>query len=187
MAGSVGAAAWKQLRHLRHRDLLLGNLLRTFERDQLECRVLQSEAFRPALNRWAELLVAQGASGAHADPHDVPKEILDMGASSSAEVRWLLRRLASEDRMHRGPPHFPSVLLQRGPQYPFQPFELTYLRSKVGSLRGTELTEKIDLPEPTPEEVEHDAAARRGPPPRDLWAEGCLDDDDLRDHTKPPQ
>lgn len=38
------AAAWQQLRLLRHRDLLLGSLLRAFERDQLECRVLQSKA-----------------------------------------------------------------------------------------------------------------------------------------------
>lgn len=36
-------AAWQQLRLLRHRDMLLGSLLRAFERDQLECRVLQSK------------------------------------------------------------------------------------------------------------------------------------------------
>ena len=27
----------------------------------------------------------------------------------------------------------------------------------------------------------------RGRPPRDLWAEGCMDDDDLMDHRKPPK
>lgn len=29
-------ATWQTLRRLRHRDLLLGSLLRVFERDQLE-------------------------------------------------------------------------------------------------------------------------------------------------------
>ena len=44
------------------------------------------------------------------------------------------------------------MLLQRGPQYPFQPFELTYLRSVVGSIRGTELNQAVDLPEPSEEQ-----------------------------------
>jgi len=44
------------------------------------------------------------------------------------------------------------VLLQRGPQYPFQPFELTYLRSVVGSIRGTELNQPVDLPEVSEEQ-----------------------------------
>eukprot|EP00930_Biecheleria_cincta_P101270 TRINITY_DN92899_c0_g1_i1.p1 TRINITY_DN92899_c0_g1~~TRINITY_DN92899_c0_g1_i1.p1 ORF type:complete len:193 (+),score=21.63 TRINITY_DN92899_c0_g1_i1:42-581(+) len=178
------ASSWTQLRHLRHRDLLLGRLLRVFERDQLECRVLQSDAFRPALTRWADVLVARGGSGAHADPHEVPKEVLEHAKGSSAEVRWLLRRLTSRDVMHRGPAHFPSTLQQQGPQYPFQPFELTYLRSLVGSIRGTELMQKIDLPEVSSETSQPAQAPR---PPRDLWAEGCLDDDDFRDVSKAPQ
>ncbi|CAE7777506.1 SBNO1 [Symbiodinium pilosum] len=182
----AGATAWKQLKHLRHRDLLLGTLLRAFERDQMECRVLQSEAFRPHLTRWAELLVARGASGAQANPQEVPAEILEGAKQSSAEVRWLLRRL-SGDRHHRGLPHFPSTLLQRGPQYPFQPFELTYLRSVVGGIRGTELVQKLDLPEPTDEAKARAEEVHRGAPVRDLWAEGCLDDDDHRDPSKPPR
>lgn len=181
------AAAWQQLRLLRHRDLLLGSLLRAFERDQLECRVLQSKAFQPHLNRWAELLVAKGGHGGKVDPHEIPPEVLQHAEKSSAEVKWVLRRLASSESHHRGPPHFPSVLLQRGPQYPFQPFELTYLRSVVGSIRGTELNQPVDLPEVSEEQRAEALKMYKGHVPWDLWAEGCLDDDDLMDHTKPPK
>ncbi|CAE8611286.1 unnamed protein product [Polarella glacialis] len=188
----MAATAWSQLKHLRHRDLLLGTLLRAFERDQLESRVIQSAGFRPALTRWAELLLAAGKSGADINPRDVPPEVVDVASKGSSEVRWVVKRLASENAMHRGPAHFPSVLLQKGPQYPFQPFELTYLRSKVGSMRGTELAEKIELPETTPEakaaaEASKAADMWESPKPRDLWAEGCLDDDDLMDHSKAPR
>lgn len=79
------------------------------------------------------------------------------------------------------------MLQQRGPQYPFQPFELTYLRSVVGSIRGTELTQKINLPEVSEEANAEAMKAQQGRAPRDLWAEGCLDDDDFTDHTKPPK
>eukprot|EP00434_Breviolum_minutum_P007887 symbB.v1.2.006959.t1/scaffold416.1/size293898/18 len=182
-------AAWQQLRLLRHRDMLLGTLLRAFERDQLECRVLQSKDFRPHLNRWAELLVANKKHGAEVDPQEVPPEVLQDAEKSSAEVRWVLRRLSvvKDESHHRGLPHFPSVLKQRGPQYPFQPFELTYLRSVVGSTRGTELNQPIELPEVSKEQREEAMKIHQGRPPRDLWAEGCMDDDDLMDHRKPPK
>lgn len=49
--------------------------------------MLQSKAFQPHLNRWAELLIAEGGHGAKVDPHDVPSEILQNAQSSSAEVR----------------------------------------------------------------------------------------------------
>mmetsp|Transcript_7877 Transcript_7877/g.12845 ORF Transcript_7877/g.12845 Transcript_7877/m.12845 type:complete len:184 (-) Transcript_7877:16-567(-) len=178
----AGGSVWQQMRRLRHRDMLQGCLLRAFENDQQECRVIQSDAFRPLMTRWAELLLAQGKSGQTADVHAVPEEVQEQAKrSKEVEVSWLIRRLTSRDNQHRGPPHFPSVLLQRGPQYPFQPYELTYLRTRTGSLRGTELTEKIELP-PPPE----DSAATEPSKPRDLWAEGCLDDDDLIDYRKAP-
>ena len=77
--------------------------------------------------------------------------------SASRHLRFskfflVTRRLSSSESHHRGPPHFPSVLLQRGPQYPFQPFELTYLRSVVGGIRGTELNQPVDLPEVSEEQ-----------------------------------
>mmetsp|Transcript_47793 Transcript_47793/g.84146 ORF Transcript_47793/g.84146 Transcript_47793/m.84146 type:complete len:185 (+) Transcript_47793:90-644(+) len=178
MAGS----AWKKLRRFRHRDLLQGTLLRMFEPDQHECRVIQSDAFRPFLSRWADILVDRGTNGASANGNDVPKEVQDHAQKSrDADVRWLVRRLLSKESMHRGPAHFPSTLLQRGPQYPFQPQELTYLRTRVGSLRGTELTERVELPEP-----KLGSETEEQQPPRDLWAEGCMDDADLMDFRKPP-
>eukprot|EP00747_Dinoflagellata_sp_TGD_P165221 gnl/TRDRNA2_/TRDRNA2_186219_c0_seq1.p1 gnl/TRDRNA2_/TRDRNA2_186219_c0~~gnl/TRDRNA2_/TRDRNA2_186219_c0_seq1.p1 ORF type:complete len:183 (+),score=28.60 gnl/TRDRNA2_/TRDRNA2_186219_c0_seq1:84-632(+) len=177
------AAVWKQLRQLRHRDMLQSSLLRAFERDQLECRVLQSDAFRPLLTRWADSLLERGASTLDADPHAVPDEVLSEAKKSrNPEVRWLVRRLASGDKMRRGPPHFPSVLLQKGPQYPFQPHELTYLRGRAGSIRGTELTERIELPEPPAGGNPQPESAQKV----DLWAQGCLDDDDLVDFRKAP-
>eukprot|EP00933_Yihiella_yeosuensis_P065600 TRINITY_DN69511_c0_g1_i1.p1 TRINITY_DN69511_c0_g1~~TRINITY_DN69511_c0_g1_i1.p1 ORF type:complete len:187 (+),score=31.30 TRINITY_DN69511_c0_g1_i1:89-649(+) len=185
----AGAAAWNQLRQLRHRDLLLGTLLRNFERDQLECRILQSDAFRPALTRWTDSLMKAGKTGACVDHQTVPDEVWEYAKSqqSTAEVRWLLRRLSSGDSMHRGPPHYPSILQTRGPQYPFEPFELTYLRSRTGSMRLTELSQKVELPEVSEKEKAAAEAARFGQPPRDLWAEGCMDDDDHTDFTKAPR
>mmetsp|Transcript_34432 Transcript_34432/g.109335 ORF Transcript_34432/g.109335 Transcript_34432/m.109335 type:complete len:180 (-) Transcript_34432:84-623(-) len=177
------AGVWRQLRQLRHRDLLQGTLLRAFERDQLECRVIQSAAFRPFLTRWTELLLAQKVAGSAVDPHDVPPEIRQQAQKSgNPEVRWLVRRLLSGEKLHRGPPHFPSVLLQQGPQYPFEPWDFAYLRTRTGMLRGTELTKPVTLPEP-PEGFPKAEAPR----PRDLWAEGCLDDDDLADFRKAPR
>uniref|UniRef100_A0A7S1ACF1 Uncharacterized protein n=1 Tax=Noctiluca scintillans TaxID=2966 RepID=A0A7S1ACF1_NOCSC len=173
------ASVWTQLRRFRHRDLLQQRLLRAFERDQHECTVIQSAAFRPFLTAWAEVLLKKSEGGATADPHDVPDEVVAASKSASAEVRWLVRRLVSREAMHRGTPHFPSVLLQRGPQYPFQPYELTYLRHKAGSLRGTEMVQKIELPE---------SGGQAEPlPVRDLWAEGCLDDSDFTDFRKAPR
>merc|ERR1719219_1249552 len=161
--------------------MLCSKLLRAFERDQLECRVIQSPEFRPLLSRWAELLLANGKHGGSADPHDVPTEVEKQATSTgSPEVRWLVRRLQSRQTLHRGPPHFPSTLLQRGPQYPFQPWDLNYLRYQTGSIRGTELNQKIELPE-TPE-----PPAPKDTKSRDIWAEGCMDDDDFLDYTKPP-
>mmetsp|Transcript_19358 Transcript_19358/g.42247 ORF Transcript_19358/g.42247 Transcript_19358/m.42247 type:complete len:182 (+) Transcript_19358:62-607(+) len=179
----TGAAVWGELRLFRHRDLLRSSLLRVFERDQYECRVIQSEAFGPLLKRWAEIVVKKGESGNAVDPHDVPSEIQEAAQKSrSAEVRWLVRRLLSREMHHRGPAHFPSTLLLRGPQYPFLPAELRYLRFKTGSLRGTEMTTKIKLPDPPPGYGDH-----MPPPVRDLWKEGCLDDEDFSDFRKPPK
>mmetsp|Transcript_86173 Transcript_86173/g.244335 ORF Transcript_86173/g.244335 Transcript_86173/m.244335 type:complete len:176 (+) Transcript_86173:48-575(+) len=173
------AAVWKELRHLRHRDLLQGTLLRAFERDQLECRIIQSDAFRPLLTRWTALLLAAGRQGSAADPHDVPAEVQQQAqASGNSELRWLVRRLASGDAMRRGLPHFPSTLLQQGPQYPFETYDFNYLKKLTGSLKGTELTKKVELPE---------VKAPKPEPQRDLWADGCLDDDDLLDFRKAPR
>ena len=176
---------WQQLRHLRHRDMLLGTLLRRFERDQLECRVLQSQAFVPYLSRWAEHLVSEARHAREAS--EVPPEVLKASETAPAEVKWLLKRLQSEDRQHRGLPHYPSVLKRLGPQYPFEPFELTYLRSVVGGMRGTELTQPIELPEASEEERLEALRVHQGRPVRDLWAEGCADEEDHMDHTKPPK
>lgn len=54
------------------------------------------------------------------------------------------------------------MLKQRGPQYPFQPFELTYLRSVVGSTRGTELNQPIELPEVSKEQREEAMKIHQG-------------------------
>merc|ERR1712194_86958 len=186
MGSSTMAAAWRDLTRFRHRDLLRGALLRAFERDQLESRVIQSEKFQPLLGRWADVLAARasgkaGDSIAEADPQDVPAEIVKEAQKiRDPEVRWLVRRLQSGDLMNRGPAHFPSTFMVRGPSYPFQPFEFNYLKTKTGSIRGTELNEPIELPEVKSAEVPEDL--RR---PRDLWNEGCLDDEDHMDHTRP--
>uniref|UniRef100_A0A7S1MSZ0 Uncharacterized protein n=1 Tax=Alexandrium catenella TaxID=2925 RepID=A0A7S1MSZ0_ALECA len=177
------AKVWQELRHYRHRDMLQQVLLRVFERDQLECRVIQSPAFLPLLTRWTELLVAGKVHGSAADPHDVPPEVQTQAkASGVPEVRWLVKRLLSRELLHRGPPHFPSTLLQRGPQYPFEPWDLNYLRTRTGNIRGTELNQKVELPQP-PEGWTPPGPSR----PRDLWAEGCLDDEDHSDFHKPPR
>mmetsp|Transcript_31326 Transcript_31326/g.89911 ORF Transcript_31326/g.89911 Transcript_31326/m.89911 type:complete len:180 (-) Transcript_31326:80-619(-) len=177
------AKVWQELRQFRHRDLLQQVLLRVFERDQLECRVIQSAAFRPLLTRWSELLLANKVQGSAADPHEVPPEVQKQAQSSKIpEVRWLVRRLLSRETLHRGPPHFPSTLQQQGPQYPFETWDLNYLRTRTGSIRGTELNKPAQMPKP-PEGW--------SPPkpsgPRDLWSEGCLDDEDLVDFRKPPR
>ena len=70
--------------------------------------------------------------------------------------------MVKDESHHRGLPHFPSVLKQRGPQYPFQPFELTYLRSVVGSTRGTELNQPIELPEVSKEQREEAMKIHQG-------------------------
>eukprot|EP00928_Gymnodinium_smaydae_P011711 TRINITY_DN14294_c0_g4_i1.p1 TRINITY_DN14294_c0_g4~~TRINITY_DN14294_c0_g4_i1.p1 ORF type:complete len:178 (+),score=27.11 TRINITY_DN14294_c0_g4_i1:47-580(+) len=176
----AGAAAWRELKRLRHRDLLRGTLLRSFERDQMESRVLQSDAFRPLLTRWADVLLDRGSSGLAATPQEVPTEVQEQARTSgNAEVRWLVRRLLSGDMQWRGTPKFPSTLLERGPQYPFQPAELNYLKSRIGCIRGTEMTQRLKRPKQA-ERIEE-------PPVRDLWAEGCYDDGDFLDHTKPPR
>mmetsp|Transcript_738 Transcript_738/g.1796 ORF Transcript_738/g.1796 Transcript_738/m.1796 type:complete len:184 (-) Transcript_738:67-618(-) len=181
----MAAAAWNELKRLRHRDLLRGALLNAFEQDQLECRVIQSAKFRPVLSRWVDVLTATG-SRPHAgvacqevDPQSVPAEAQQAAKDSKdPEVRWLVKRLLSGDRMHRGPAHYPSNYLQKGPQFPFQPWEFNYLKTRTGSIRGTELLTKIELPKvKAPPPVD--------PRPRDLWAEGCLDDADLADFRKP--
>mmetsp|Transcript_36501 Transcript_36501/g.66901 ORF Transcript_36501/g.66901 Transcript_36501/m.66901 type:complete len:213 (+) Transcript_36501:68-706(+) len=181
-----GPKVWNELKHLRHRDLLRRSLLRAYERDQLESRVIQSKAFLPLLTKWTEVMLQQQQSCLEADPSSVPKEVQEQAASSkNPQVRWLVKRLMSGESLHRGPPHFPSVLLQRGPQFPFEPHELLYLRQHADTLKGTELTKPVELPE----QPEQDPAAGGGQPdvpPRDLWAEGCLDDDDFIDHRKAP-
>lgn len=75
---------------------------------------------------------------------------------------WRRLSVVKDESHHRGLPHFPSVLKQRGPQYPFQPFELTYLRSVVGSTRGTELNQPIELPEVSKEQREEAMKIHQG-------------------------
>merc|ERR1712137_272079 len=172
------ASTWNKLRQLRHRDLLQGVLLRTFERDQVECRVLQSKAFQPLLTRWTDLLLTEGKPGSAVEPQNVPQQVKDAASrSKDVKVKWMIKRLESGDWMHRGTPHFPSVLLEKGPQYPFQPYELLYLRNRVGSIRGTEMVQRIELPKTEAPEPQHQP---------DLWADGILDDNDLIDYRKAP-
>merc|ERR1712194_198703 len=128
-----------------------------------------SDSFLPILTRWTDSLSARGIHGSKADPLDVPSDVQKEAQSSKVpEVRWVIKRLLSGEAMHRGAPHFPSTLLLKGPQYPFEPYELTYLRSRVGSIRLTEMAKKMELPEVK------DAPLQQEAPPRDLWAEGCL-------------
>ena len=54
-------------------------------------------------------------------------------------------------------------------------------------MRGTELNQKIKLPEATEEAKDEALKVHQGRAPRDLWAEGCMDDDDHLDFTKPPK
>mmetsp|Transcript_48008 Transcript_48008/g.107769 ORF Transcript_48008/g.107769 Transcript_48008/m.107769 type:complete len:186 (+) Transcript_48008:60-617(+) len=182
---SAGSKVWNELRHLRHRDMLRRSLLRAYERDQHECRIIQSKAFLPMLTKWTEVMLKQKQSGLEADPSSVPKEVQAQAESSqNPQVKWLVKRLLSGVPMHRGPPHFPSILLQRGPQFPFEPSELVYLRQHADTLKGTELTKPLVLPEP--KEEDPSAGNQSDMPPRDLWAEGCLDDNDFIDHRKAP-
>mmetsp|Transcript_59492 Transcript_59492/g.141670 ORF Transcript_59492/g.141670 Transcript_59492/m.141670 type:complete len:193 (-) Transcript_59492:133-711(-) len=188
MTSSAGAKVWNELKLLRHRDMLQRSLLRVFERDQHECRVIQSKAFRPILSRWTTAVLNEGKSCLEADPHSVPKEVQqEAEQSQNPQVRWLVKRLLSGDCMRRGPPHFPSTLMYRGPQYPFQPEELRFLTHHAGSLRGTELTNRIELPEaPAGADGEPVNGCPTDVPARDLWAEGCYDDDDFIDFRKAP-
>lgn len=99
--------------------------------------------------------------------------------SRDPEIRFLLRRIESGDPMSRGPAHFPSTLLKKGPSFPFQPSEHSVLFKHVGSLRGHELTKDVKLNPNPPAEI----PARR---PVGQWETGCWDEDDfLPDRRRP--
>merc|ERR1711862_885343 len=92
--------------------------------------------------------------------------------SQDTALRFLLRRLESGDPMSRGPAHFPSTLLKKGPQFPYQPGEVHALMKRLGSLRGHELTTDVKLNMKPPSEIPTRA-------PIGQWETGCYDDDDF--------
>jgi len=168
---------WRELQRLRCRDMLQQRLLKMFDADTLECKIIQSPEFKTILNSWAQHMINTDNKRILPVPSSIKTEGL---GHENPEVRWCVNRLLGENSVpaSRGLPHFPSTLLQKGPKYPFEPHEYTILKQKVGALRGHELNRKIELPDvPQPPPA---------PEQEDMWLERLRDDDDLIDRRRMP-
>lgn len=111
--------------------------------------------------------------------------------------------------LSRGPAHFPSVYLRKGPSYPFQVSEFRGMTKRAGSLRGHEMTTPLrlkglnrrpSLPQPGSTGDESGTVTGAGQSQSLMWKgeavpirkqqkgwdNGCFDDDDfIADRRRP--
>ncbi|CDJ48115.1 hypothetical protein, conserved [Eimeria brunetti] len=131
---------------LHLQDLLLQRFgrLRT-----AECCLLRKSSGTPRLLLlWADLLVQQNPENPPADAYFVPPELYRLPEVKALlqrdrELRWLMQRI--DPKGVGGPcdssrdcvpvPHFPSVLQQEVPRYPYEPQQLELLRDTYGLLK----------------------------------------------------
>ncbi|CDJ38132.1 hypothetical protein, conserved [Eimeria tenella] len=131
---------------LHLQDLLLQRFgrLRT-----AECCVLRKATGTPRLLLlWAELLVEQDPARPPASAYVVPPELYQLPEvkdllREDGELRWLMQRIDPKgkggmcDSSKDGVPvpHFPSVLQQDVPRFPYEPQQLEFLRDTYGLLK----------------------------------------------------
>ncbi|OEH73891.1 hypothetical protein cyc_00811 [Cyclospora cayetanensis] len=124
---------------LHLQDLLLQRFgrLRT-----AECELLRKVTGTPRLLLlWAELLVQENPANPPANAYFVPPQLYALPEVKALlrkdkALRWLMQRIDPKGR--GGPcdatkdcvpsPHFPSVLLQQVPQFPYEPQQLEMMR-----------------------------------------------------------
>ncbi|XP_026192329.1 uncharacterized protein LOC34617921 [Cyclospora cayetanensis] len=131
---------------LHLQDLLLQRFgrLRT-----AECELLRKVTGTPRLLLlWAELLVQENPANPPANAYFVPPQLYALPEVKALlrkdkALRWLMQRIDPKGR--GGPcdatkdcvpsPHFPSVLLQQVPQFPYEPQQLEMMRDSYGLLK----------------------------------------------------
>ncbi|CDI73911.1 hypothetical protein, conserved [Eimeria praecox] len=141
-----------------HRDMVVLStrlhlqdlLLQRFGRlKTAECCLLRKASGTPRLLLlWADLLVQQNPGNPPANAFFVPPELYRLPEVKALlhrdrELRWLMQRI--DPKGVGGPcdssrdcvpvPHFPSVLQQEVPRFPYEPHQLEMLRDTYGLLK----------------------------------------------------
>ncbi|CDJ58773.1 hypothetical protein, conserved [Eimeria maxima] len=131
---------------LHLQDLLLQRFgrLRTAEC----CLLRKVSGTQQLLLLWADLLVQQNPEKPPADAYFVPPELYRLPDAKvllqrDRELRWLMQRIdprgvgghCDSSRDCVPVPHFPSVLQQEVPRFPYEPQQLEMLRDTYGLLK----------------------------------------------------
>merc|ERR1712130_996353 len=125
---------------LRARDELQTTLHNCFDNDAFERRIIrQNRHVLTFLTVWSTYNFENGVELSYSDK-GMP--CMDEGAAAKLQevvaaaddpdLQFLFVRIQSGDPLSRGPAPFPERLLQKGPQYPFQPSDFHVLQKRLG-------------------------------------------------------
>jgi len=191
---SPADSTWRTIQLTRLKDRLLTEVYYSFDADSLERKLLRENNEKyttPIMKRWATYLVDNGlpvsedVNGRPTLPPEVEEDILASGnygdsTSIDPDLEFLVTQLANpspDATMSRGPAHFPSLLLRKGPSFPFQTSEYRRLQKHLGNIKGHECTTMLKL-----KDMEGNSSKASSRPQRvqnHEWESGCHDDDDF--------
>jgi hypothetical protein len=141
----------KQMKHLRIATGLEKLLMNCFDQPnaRLERKVIQSSVFRnQVIAKWADWCIKENRL---IDSSGIPKlpELCAVN-QTTPEIAWMLERIVQGPKaLNSEFSSFPSILSRTGPQFPFTHSQFDHLRKRAGGLKGTEMTQPIEvLPKP---------------------------------------